>query len=55
VDCVYERIVSSHGHDSFLAEPDKLVGFLREFVAEDAPALEAFHAVGAGEQEGGVA
>jgi homoserine O-acetyltransferase len=55
VDCVYEQIVSSHGHDSFLAEPDKLVGLLREFVAEDAPALEAFHAVGAGEQEGGVA
>jgi homoserine O-acetyltransferase len=55
VDCVYERIVSSHGHDSFLAEPDKLVGLLREFVDEDAPALEVFHAVGAGEQEGGVA
>jgi homoserine acetyltransferase len=55
VDCVYEQIVSSHGHDSFLAEPDKLVGLLREFVAEDAPALEVFHAVGAGKQEGGVA
>jgi len=55
VDCIYERIVSAHGHDSFLAEPDKLVGLLREFVAEDGPALDSFQPVGVSEQEGGLA
>ncbi len=55
VDCIYERIVSSHGHDSFLAEPDKLIGLLREFVTEDAPTPDSFHAIGIAEQEGGLA
>jgi len=35
VDCTYESVESSHGHDSFLAEPDKLVGLLKEFLEED--------------------
>jgi homoserine O-acetyltransferase len=32
-DCTYECIESAHGHDSFLAEPDKLAGVLKEFLA----------------------
>jgi homoserine O-acetyltransferase len=42
VDCAYERIVSSHGHDSFLAEPDKLVGLLKDFLEEDGPVAGPF-------------
>lgn len=32
VRCRYESIESAHGHDSFLAEPDKLTGLLQEFL-----------------------
>jgi homoserine O-acetyltransferase len=35
VDCRYESIESAHGHDSFLAEPDKLIGLLQEFLHAD--------------------
>ena len=55
VDCRYEQIVSSHGHDSFLAEPDKLVGVLRKFLDEDGGPAEQFGAVGVGERDGDVA
>jgi len=41
-DCRYESVDSAHGHDSFLAEPDKLVGLLREFLAEDGSAGSSF-------------
>jgi homoserine O-acetyltransferase len=41
-DCRYESVDSAHGHDSFLAEPDKLVGLLKEFLAEDGPAGSSF-------------
>jgi homoserine O-acetyltransferase len=64
VDCRYASIESSHGHDSFLAEPDKLVGLLKEFLAEevDASSFRGFEAgntgIGTREQKelgGGVA
>jgi homoserine O-acetyltransferase len=55
VKCRYEEIVSSHGHDSFLAEPDKLIDLLKEFVADDGPAPDSFTAVGVGERNGHVA
>jgi homoserine O-acetyltransferase len=55
VDCVYERIVSSHGHDSFLAEPDKLIGLLKAFVDEETPAPDSFQPIGVGKQEGSIA
>jgi len=55
VDCSYERIVSSHGHDAFLAEPDKLVGPLREFLDEAGRPAERFGAVGVEERDGNVA
>jgi homoserine O-acetyltransferase len=42
VDCRYESVDSAHGHDSFLAEPEKLIGLLRAFLAEDVPARSAF-------------
>ena len=29
-DCDYHEICSSHGHDSFLAEPEKLAAILAE-------------------------
>ncbi len=38
VDCAYECIESAHGHDSFLAEPDKLSEILKEFLADQRPA-----------------
>jgi homoserine O-acetyltransferase len=41
VDCTYECIDSSHGHDSFLAEPDKMEGILKEFLAEKNPIGES--------------
>jgi len=50
VDCSYEQIISAHGHDSFLAEPDKLVGLLAEFLKEDDPSEDSFRAVGLGER-----
>jgi homoserine O-acetyltransferase len=50
VDCSYERIISAHGHDSFLAEPDKLVGLLAEFLKEDDPSEDSFRGVGVGER-----
>jgi len=50
VDCTYECVDSHHGHDSFLAEPDKLVGILRAFVEADAPPPDSFRAVGVGVQ-----
>ena len=37
-DCAYECIDSAHGHDSFLAEPAKLAGILKEFLANQRPA-----------------
>ena len=55
VDCSYESIESSHGHDSFLAEPDKLVGVLKEFLAENGNVTDSFQAVGVGEQDGDIA
>jgi homoserine O-acetyltransferase len=55
VDCSYEAIISSHGHDSFLAEPDKLDGPLKEFLAEDGPATESFRTCVVGESDGDVA
>src|ERR1700674_2768410 len=60
VDCSYERIVSSHGHDSFLAEPDKLVGLLKKFLEADESAEDSFRGVGVeehgvGERKGHVA
>jgi homoserine O-acetyltransferase len=42
VDCQYESVESSHGHDSFLAEPDKLVGLLKAFLAEGSPVGNSF-------------
>jgi homoserine O-acetyltransferase/O-succinyltransferase len=33
VDCHYECIESAHGHDSFLAEPQKLESILKDFMA----------------------
>jgi homoserine acetyltransferase len=45
VDCLYGFIESSHGHDSFLAEPDKLTGLLKQFLAEISPAPDSFRAV----------
>ena len=44
VDCRYLSIASAHGHDSFLAEPDKLVHHLREFVGWVAPLGTTFRA-----------
>ena len=41
-DCRYESVDSAHGHDSFLAEPDKLVGLVREFLADQEPARSSF-------------
>jgi homoserine O-acetyltransferase len=55
VDCSYEKVVSSHGHDSFLAEPDKLDQQLKEFLAEDGPGPDSFRAVGVGESAGKLA
>lgn len=34
VDCEYGEIVSDHGHDAFLAEPQKLVSLVAPYVAE---------------------
>ena len=45
VDCRYSRIISLHGHDSFLAEPDKLIGLLKDFLDEDAPVESSFRSV----------
>jgi len=45
VDCQYESIDSQHGHDSFLAEPDKLIGLLKEFLEEDGPEGDSFRGV----------
>ena len=50
VDCQYESIESSHGHDSFLAEPDKLVGLLKEFL-EAGTEGDSFRGFG-GERDG---
>ena len=49
VDCRYESIESAHGHDSFLAEPDKLVHLLREFVGWEAPLGASFRNSSGGE------
>jgi homoserine O-acetyltransferase len=32
VRCEYRELISSHGHDAFLAEPDELARLLRPFV-----------------------
>ncbi len=57
VDCRYERVESSHGHDSFLAEPDKLVGLLKDFLHEVGPDPDSFRRVGPalGERDGNIA
>jgi len=34
VDCTYVCVESSHGHDSFLAEPDKLENILKTFLSD---------------------
>jgi homoserine O-acetyltransferase len=31
VRCDYEELVSSHGHDAFLAEPEELARLIRPF------------------------
>jgi len=54
VDCSYEHVDSSHGHDSFLAEPDKLVDLLAEFLKEDDPSEDSFRGVGIAERSAGV-
>jgi len=54
VNCTYEHIASAHGHDSFLAEPDKLVPVVKNFLAHDVHA--AIHhpaAAHAGNDNGG--
>jgi homoserine O-acetyltransferase/O-succinyltransferase len=35
VRCQYRELVSSHGHDAFLAEPDDLARLVRPFLGED--------------------
>jgi homoserine O-acetyltransferase len=55
VDCSYEEVVSSHGHDSFLAEPDKLVGLVKDFLEDDGPVAESFRQVDELERNGDVA
>jgi homoserine O-acetyltransferase len=55
VDCRYSRVVSSHGHDSFLAEPDKLSGVLNDFLAEDGPVTNSFRSVEVGDRDGNLA
>jgi homoserine O-acetyltransferase len=55
VDCSYESIESSHGHDSFLAEPDKLIGVLKEFLAQSGGVGSSFQAIGVGDQDGELA
>jgi homoserine O-acetyltransferase len=35
VRCEYRELVSSHGHDAFLAEPDDLARLVRPFLGED--------------------
>ena len=35
VRCHYRELVSSHGHDAFLAEPDDLARLVRPFLGED--------------------
>ncbi len=52
VDCRYARIVSSHGHDSFLAEPDKLTGVLKNFLEEDGPVADSFRRLEVGDCDG---
>jgi homoserine O-acetyltransferase len=54
VDCRYEEIVSTHGHDAFLAEPEKLEGLLRDFLAE-APPPASLRAAAVAESEGELA
>ncbi|PSH04806.1 MAG: homoserine O-acetyltransferase [Acidobacteria bacterium] len=54
VDCEYEQIVSAHGHDSFLAEPDKLIDSLKRFLDYTA-APKFFCADGVGAQSGELA
>ena len=46
VDCTYVCVESSHGHDSFLAEPDKLENILKAFLADKD--THALYGVGAG-------
>lgn len=47
VRCQYESIESAHGHDSFLAEPDKLIHMLHEFLHDgDAQAGHSFRSAG---------
>jgi homoserine O-acetyltransferase len=55
VDCLYECIESQHGHDSFLAEPDKLEAILRQFVEADAAVPDSLHAVAVGEHGSNIA
>jgi homoserine O-acetyltransferase len=37
IEAFYEEIVSAHGHDAFLAEPEKLEELLRDFLAYTVP------------------
>jgi homoserine O-acetyltransferase len=30
--CEYQELISSHGHDAFLAEPDELARLIRPFL-----------------------
>ncbi len=32
VDCRHRELISSHGHDAFLAEPDELARLIRPFL-----------------------
>ena len=46
VDCSYICVESAHGHDSFLAEPEKLDKILKAFLAGEG--TDTLHGVGAG-------
>lgn len=49
IDCRYAQILSSHGHDAFLAEPEKLIGTLKNFLDEASPIADSFRGAELGE------
>lgn len=49
-DTRYHELISNHGHDAFLAEPEKLIPTVREFLREERRAAH-FAAVGSAEGE----
>ena len=50
IDTRYHELISNHGHDAFLAEPEKLIPVVREFLREERRAAR-FAAVGSAEGE----